>query len=408
MTTRAARVGFCAWILALTAVYYAFPASHLCTWALIGYSSAAMVLLGVRLHRPEHRLPWYLIAAALATFTTGDTWYNLILVLGREPRFPGLADLFYLLVYPLLTGGFLLFVRYRNRGSNRAALLDALVPTVGLGLLSWVYWIAPFTRSHDLSLLEKLVSIGYPLGDVLALAVTLRMLTSPGRRPRALTAIGVAILGLLVSDIFYGQSQLNSDWTLGGPVDFGWIVFYAVMGFMALMPSMRELSAERPPQVSTDMGTRRIVWMAAAALIAPVVLYIEWMNGREIEEARQGVVDAPVIAAAAALMFLLVLARVNGLAGAQRQARARERALRQAGTLLFSAATEQDAARAVRDAVATLVPAGQPYRLSLTAHAGDVPHIPGLRLITADELPAGVPSHGFGHFLYATDRKSVV
>ncbi|SNY45559.1 putative bifunctional diguanylate cyclase/phosphodiesterase [Paractinoplanes atraurantiacus] len=402
MTTRAARVGFCAWIVALTALYYAFPGGHLYTWALIGYSSAAMVLLGARLNRPEHRLPWYLISAALAFFTTGDTWYNLILALGRTPRFPGLADLFYLLVYPLLTAGFLLFVRYRGTGSNRAALLDSLVPTVGLGLLSWVYWIAPFTRSHDLSLLEKLVSIGYPLGDVLALAMTLRMLAAPGRRPRALTAIGVAIVGLLVSDIFYGQSQLNSDWSLGGPVDFGWIVFYAVMGFTALMPSMRELSREQPPQVSIEMGTRRIVWMAAAALIAPVVLYIEWMHGREIEAARQGVVDAPVIAAAAALMFLLVLARVNGLAGAQRQARARERALRQAGAMLFSAATEQDAARAVRDAVATLMPEDKPYRLSLTADAGDARHVPGLRFITASELPAGVPSHGFDHFLYAT------
>ncbi|MFG1990515.1 putative bifunctional diguanylate cyclase/phosphodiesterase [Actinoplanes sp. NPDC048988] len=402
MTTRAARVGFCAWIVALTALYYAFPGGHLYTWALIGYSSAAMVLLGAWLNRPQHRLPWYLIAAALAFFTTGDTWYNLIVAVGRTPRFPGLADLFYLLVYPLLTAGFLLFVRYRGTGSNRAALLDSLVPTVGLGLLSWVYWIAPFTRSHDLSLMEKLVSIGYPLGDVLALAMTLRMLTGPGRRPRALTAIGVAIVGLLVSDIFYGQSQLNSAWTLGGPVDFGWIVFYAVMGLTALMPSMRELSQEQPPQASSDMGTRRIVWMAAAALIAPVVLCIEWLHGREIEAARQGVVDAPVIAAAAALMFLLVLARVNGLAGAQRQARARERALRQAGAMLFSAATEQDAARAVRDAVATLMPEGKPYRLSLTGDAGDVEHVPGLRLITADSLPAGVPSHGFDHFLYAT------
>lgn len=34
--------------------------------------TAAVVLLGVRLHRPEHRLPWVLLAAGLASFAVGD------------------------------------------------------------------------------------------------------------------------------------------------------------------------------------------------------------------------------------------------------------------------------------------------------------------------------------------------
>ncbi|WP_250003534.1 bifunctional diguanylate cyclase/phosphodiesterase [Actinoplanes sp. M2I2] len=401
MTTRTARAAFGAWIVVLTAVYYTFPDAHLVTWALIGYSSAAVVLIGVRLNRPARRLPWYLIAAGLACFVTGDTLYNLIIVLGREPEFPGPADLLYLLVYPLITGAFLLFVRARGGASNRAALLDALVPTVGLGLLSWIYWIAPFTRSHELSFLEKLVSIGYPLGDVLALAMTLRMLTSPGRRPRALTAVVVAIVGLLISDIFYGQSQLSSAWSLGGPVDLGWIVFYTMLSWTALMPSMRDLTEKLPQTAGADLGTSRIVWMASAALIAPAVLYVEWMNGREVEAQRGGVVDAPVIAGAAALMFLLVLARVNGLADAQRRARSRERALHQAAAELFAATTVEEAARAIRDGITTMMPADTSFQFTLVCEA-DVPHTPGLRLLSAAEVPAGLRTEGFGRFLYAT------
>jgi hypothetical protein len=184
MTTRAAQACFGAWIAVLTAVYYAFPGSHLYTWAALGYSGAAMILIGVRLHKPARKLPWYLVAAALVFFNTGDNLYNLILAFGVTPSFLGPADVLYLLVYPLLTGAFLLHVRYRSGGvGNRAALLDALVPTVGLGLLAWIYWIAPFTRAHELSLLEKVVSVGYPLGDVLVLAMTLRMISTPGRRP---------------------------------------------------------------------------------------------------------------------------------------------------------------------------------------------------------------------------------
>jgi diguanylate cyclase (GGDEF)-like protein/PAS domain S-box-containing protein len=399
MTTRAARTLFGAWILVLAVVYYALPEQHLYTWALIGYSSAAMVLLGIRLNRPERRLPWYLIAAALASFTSGDTAYNLIVATGREPDFPGVADLFYLLVYPLLTGAFLIFIRTRSGGgSNRAALLDALVPTVALALVSWIYWIAPFTRAHELSWLEKVVSIGYPFGDVLALAMMLRMLTTPGRRPRALSAIGIAMVGLLISDVFYGQSQLNSDWTLGGPVDLGWLLFYAVMGLTALMPSMRELT-EPTGQYGGETGPHRIIYMASAALIAPVVLYLEWFNAST--DARADVVDAPVISAAAAVMFLLVLVRVNDLAVAQRQARARERALRQAGAALFAAATVEDVVDAVRAAIASLMPVGQAHLVVFTCDTAQWP-ASAVRQISPAELPPGVDAGGFDTFMYGT------
>ncbi|GAA2713285.1 putative bifunctional diguanylate cyclase/phosphodiesterase [Actinoplanes palleronii] len=401
MTTRTARACFGAWILALVVLYYAFPDAHLYTWALLGYSSAAAILVGTRLHRPDRRLPWYLTSAALAFFTTGDTWYNLILAVGRRPGFPGLADVFYLLVYPLLTGAFLLFIRSRSgRGDNRAALLDALVPTVGLGLLAWVYWIAPFTRAQDLNVLEKVVSIGYPLGDVLVLAMILRMLAAIGTRPKALTSLAVAMVGLLVSDIFYGQSQLRSDWTLGGPVDLGWIVFYAMMGYTALQPSMRQMTepAERSRVV---MGRHRLGWLTAAALIAPAVLCLEYVQGRPAEIARGGIVDAPIIAAAAAVMFLLVLARVADLALAQRQAGARERALREAGALLFTAATEDDVIEAIRRAVDRLMPPNQAYHLELTrpvpGHA-DV----SVQWRAAADLPEGVGAGGFPLVLFAT------
>ncbi len=383
MSTRTARVVFSLWWLVLITLYYAFPDAHLYTWALLGYSSAAAVLAGVRLHRPAQRLPWYLTSLALAFFTTGDSWYNLLLVLGREPRFPGLADVFYLLFYPLLTAAFLLFIRARSgRGDNRAALLDALVPTVGLGLLAWVYWIAPFTRARDLSVLEKIVSIGYPLGDVLVLAMILRMLTATGKRPKALSTLGLAMIGLLVSDVFYGQSQLRSEWQLGGPVDLGWIVFYTAMGYTALRPAMSRLTepAERSRPV---MGRHRLVWLTAAALIAPIVLCLEYLQGRPAEIARGGIVDAPVIAAAAAVMFVLVLARVSDLAMAQRQAGARERALREAGTLLFAATTEDEVRQAVEQAIVRLLPAGTPYHLQLS------PPLEGGTELAVTWLPGG-------------------
>ncbi|MEU4164410.1 EAL domain-containing protein [Actinoplanes sp. NPDC026670] len=406
MSTRVARACFGAWTLVLTIVYYAFPDAHLYSWAALGYSCAIAVLVGVRLNRPRRRLPWYLISLAIACFTTGDSAYNLILALGETPTFPGVADFFYLVFYPLLTAGLLMMIRARNSGdANRSALLDALVPTVGLGLLAWVYWIAPFTRSEHLSMLEKLVSIGYPLGDVLVLAMILRMFTGSGKRLDSVATFGVAMVGLLISDVFYGQSQLNSAWALGGPVDLGWIVFYSAMGYAALRPGMGSLTEqiERP---NPGMGSHRLFWMSTAALIAPGVLALEYLQGREAEIARGGVVDAPVIAGAAAVMFLLVLARVADLAQSQRQAGSRERALREAGSLLFAAATEEDVTRAVKEAVARLMPADQPYHLQFLPPEEGTDSATAVRRIPSANLPEGFSSGGFRHVVHATQRLS--
>ncbi len=356
MGSRVARACVAAWFGALTAVYYAFPGTHVISWTLIGASSAAAVIVGVRQHKPERPLAWYLLAVALVLFTTGDTWYNMLLSAGLPVPSPGLPDVFYLLVYVCMSAGLLVFIRSGSGDGNRAAMLDALVPTVGVGLLAWVYWIAPYTRAEDLTVLQKLVAVGYPLGDVLALAMMLRLLTVPGRRPRAAILLAAGVLGLLASDIIYGQGQLNENWTVGGPIDLGWIIYYAGFGLAALDPSMRRLTM-RTETFADQASSRRLVFLAMAALIAPAVLYLQY--------ARDGAADALIIAAAAAVMFLLVLLRVADLLRSQRQAGGRERTLRQAGASLVSATTTEEAVEALRHAVAALLPTDRPYTLSI-------------------------------------------
>src|SRR3954467_9739258 len=218
---------FAAWIVTLTVLFYAVPAISMYTWAAIGLSAAIAVLVGVRMHRPSKRLPWFLLSAVLASFTAGDTTYNILTdFLGQENPFPSLADVFYLLVYPMLAVALLIFIRARSGADNRAALLDALVPTAGLGLLSWVFLISPYVRNDDLGALEKLTSIAYPLGDVLALAMLLRLLTSSARKPVALMTLATGVTGLLITDVIYGLRQLDGTWQVGGPRGLGWIVLY--------------------------------------------------------------------------------------------------------------------------------------------------------------------------------------
>jgi diguanylate cyclase (GGDEF)-like protein/PAS domain S-box-containing protein len=375
MQTRIASGCFAVWMLLLTAVFYLVPQWSAVSWAAIGLSAAGAVLAGIRMHRPSRRLPWLLLSAVLVSFTAGDTAYNILTdYLGQQNPFPSLADLFYLAVYPMLAAALLIFIRARSSSGNRAALLDALVPTAGLGLLAWVFLIAPYVHDSGLTLAEKLTSVAYPLGDVLALAMLLRLFTAAGRKPVAVLVLGAGVTGLLVTDVLYGLRQLAGTWAVGGPTDSGWVFFYAAIGICALHPSMTKLTFSTERAAAAPAGARRLVLMSLAALIAPAMLFLE--------DARGDLPDAQVIAAACALMFLMVMARVGGLLSQQREAGARERALRVASSALVAAASERDAAAALSRAVAGLM-RGEPYHLIFAADD-----------VTGDEHSAGVrPGH---------------
>ena len=380
-----ARMQFCfaGWIVALTAVFYLLPAYSMYSWAAIGLSAAAAVLAGIRMHRPGRKLPWFLLAAVLASFTAGDTTYNILTdFLGQQNPFPSVADVPYLLVYPMLAGALLIFIRSHAGAGNRAALLDALVPTAGLGLLSWVFLISPYVHDADLTLIDKLISVAYPLGDVLALAMLARLLTAGGRRPVALTVLAAGVTSLLVTDVLYGLRQLDGSWHVGGPVDAGWVLFYAATALSALHPSMRRLTAERDVAGPAVAGGRRVAAMSIAALIAPAVLLIEDLNG--------GVQDAPMIATSSALMFALVMARVAGLMQDQRETAARERTLRITGTDLVAATNERDAGKALRKAVFDLVPTGTAYKFHMSGSdvaEADVAGLSRPRRVAVADLP---------------------
>jgi diguanylate cyclase (GGDEF)-like protein/PAS domain S-box-containing protein len=375
---------FAGWMVALLASFYCFPAISMYTWAVIGLSAAAGVLVGVRLHQPSRKLPWYLLSGVLASFTAGDTTYNVLTdYLGRANPFPSVADGFYLLVYPMLGIALLVFVRLGSGTDNRAALLDALMPTAGLGLLSWVFLISPYVHNGDLNLAEKLTSVGYPLGDVLALVMLSLLLTSPGRKPVALTVLALGVTSLLVTDVLYGLRQLAGTWHVGGPTDAGWVLFYAATALAALHPSMRRLT-NRPAEERQIKGGRRIAAMSLAALIAPAVLLVEDLGG--------GVHDAPMIATASAVMFLLVMLRVSGLLRAQREAAALERTLRLSGADLVAAGTELEAGIALRKAIDDMM-AGREYVFHFRmadAEADLRTGDHGVELVATAELPDDV------------------
>jgi diguanylate cyclase (GGDEF)-like protein/PAS domain S-box-containing protein len=302
--------------------------------------------VGARRNHPTRPLAWFLLAAGVLSFISGDLIYKIPNEVFRvEPPFPSVADVFYLAMYPLLAAGLLLLVRARTPGRDRASLVDALLLTTALGLLSWVFLMGPYVHQANLSLLERLVSIAYPLGDVLLLAMLARLWSGGGLGTAAARLLGAGAIALLVADTLYGLIQLHGTWNDGGPVDLGWIVFYACWGAAALHPSMRTLSEPGPTAVAS-MTAGRFALLAGASLMAPGVLLLQAGLDQPI--------DVGVVAGGSAVLIMLVLARMAGFVQVHRQGMVREQALRRAGASLVAAAPRDRIPTAAVDAVRDL------------------------------------------------------
>jgi len=100
-------------LLALAATFFVFPGLQELVWAVVHFGSAAAVVLGVHRHRPNVRLPWYLLAAGIAFFGLGD-----LVLVGLDSSLQVVADACWLSTYLLFTVALLKLVRVRRRGGT--------------------------------------------------------------------------------------------------------------------------------------------------------------------------------------------------------------------------------------------------------------------------------------------------
>lgn len=287
--------------LGLVAAFYVLPGLRALVWVVLHFGAATAVVLGVIRHRPNVRLPWFLMAAGIALFGVGD-----LITEGFASPLQPVADACYLSTYVLFTVALLRLVRARRQGRDVAALLDALVLTTGLALLSWQFLMLPYVRDEALTLDEKLFSLIFPLADVIVLAVLLRLLTGGGRRGWSFYLLGIGSVALLASDTAAGLTLLATDaYQPGGLTDLGYITFPLAVGAAALHPSMPDISL--PGRRTMARVTRgRLALLVGAVVLAQVVLMVEWVRDQPIA--------FPVVAGAGILMSVLTFIRFGGMA----------------------------------------------------------------------------------------------
>jgi diguanylate cyclase (GGDEF)-like protein/PAS domain S-box-containing protein len=331
---------------------------------LIGLSPVLAILIGIRMHRPASRMPWLLLAAGSALFWLGDLYtYSYPHLLGVEVGFPSAGDGLYVLMYPVMMAGLLLLVRRRNGGRDRSGMIEGLILTVGLALPSWIALMAPYLHEDGMSGLAKLVSVAYPIGDVILIGAAVRLALDAGRRERAFYLLTASIALLFATDFAYGLLTLYGLYDHQLWLDAGWIGSYLLWGAGGLHPSMARL--EQPvPGREVALTRLRLGLLTCASLVAPLIGIAHDLHNRDL--------DFAVVRGASITLFCLVVLRMAGLVRQQERSLERERVLSGAGADLVAATSRDEIDRVAVTAASALAAPGAAAALCLLGAQGEL------------------------------------
>jgi diguanylate cyclase (GGDEF)-like protein len=258
--------------LGLTDATYRFPIAILLNAAAVG-----ALVVGIRRWRPQYALPWWLMAVGQALYVVGDLLSFWGIYVSHVSVFPGPADLLYLCRVPLMVVALALIIRRRS-GHNRAALLDSAIVGMAVGVVSWVFLMAPYTEAN-LELSARLTSLAYPMTDLMLIVMAVRLLAGGGSRSASFRFLTGGLILLVATDSVDGWANLHGQaYQSGSIVELGWLLFYISVGAMGLHPSMRDMAKVSSVGRSAFSKTRLAV-LGAAALIGPILVTVEYGEG---------------------------------------------------------------------------------------------------------------------------------
>lgn len=278
--------------------------------ALCGISYARSGVLRSR----SSRLGWLLIGLGALSFTIGQSAWTLYESVWRVPELPspGPADLGYVGAYPLLIGGIVLLFGSMPIAGRARLLLDSALAASGVAVLSWYFVVAKLWNNPDVTILGKLISVAYPLGDVAVLLCAIILLSGPTtdrslRRSLAFLASGVILLA--IADTAFTFYSLNGIYQTGSWFDWGWSFGWLLIGYASLLPLWWPLpaapstrpAAPPPPSHGVMLARTLAPYLAVGVAFTVVVRY---------DARADGLIQLDVLLAGLALILLVIVRQI--------------------------------------------------------------------------------------------------
>src|SRR3954470_24368586 len=210
-----------------------------------GAAAVSCVLAARRSGSARERWSWLLFAGGTGSWAVGQAVWSYIEVIGgRAVPFPSVADVGFLGFPPLCVAALLLLPVGRGIRSGQARnLLDGLVIACSLVAVAWMTSLGAAVHASADNRLAAVLSVGYPVGDVLVLTMLLLVLGHSSSRDRTvlgLLAGGLAAIVIADSAFVYVTSYQSDQLSnfeqlgVGQLADLGWMTGFGLVAMAAL------------------------------------------------------------------------------------------------------------------------------------------------------------------------------
>ena len=223
------------------AVLFALLAST--TLALVAASTCSVA---ARRAHGRSRAGWALLATACLSWGLGNAyWSHNELLVHADVLFPSPADVGFL-IFPVAAGAGLWLISGRSTlGSRLTAVLDGLIVSLALFVLSWAITLRAVWEAGADSLLAFVVSIAYPIGDLVLATMAFLLVTRTRRGTRTVAALLIlGLLGMAAADTLFAVSTANGNYTSGALSDAGWVVAFAAFTLAGWSSARRPMSLQ--------------------------------------------------------------------------------------------------------------------------------------------------------------------
>ena len=243
------------------------------------------------------RLAWTAMTVGVVAWGIGEAiWTHYELVLNEVP-FPSLADAAFLVFPAAACTALLLFPSEHTRLLQSRVLLDGLIVAGSLFLVSWVTILGPLYTAGHTDPLGFVVSLAYPISDVVVLTLAAVVLVRANVEHRLeLTLLTVALACIAFSDSLFTYLAAKGAYASGDVIDIGWA---AGLLLIAVAAAASRHGAQGNPEVPEMPGWASIWLPYAPLLLAAIVAATK----------PPALLESRPVEIIAALLVLAVLAR---------------------------------------------------------------------------------------------------
>ena len=236
---------------------------------LLAVVAATGAVIGIMTNRPRRLRVWEGFTVGLVLFVAGDVVFDFATrTLGHADGYP-FADVAYLLAYAIIAVALFQLARARY---DRETTIDSIVVAVALSAIVWQWVVTPVIDSSTGSLMERLVTVAYPIADLILVVVTVyAMFSLPRWSPAAWYLFG-GLCSMLIADAVYPRMVADGSYLDGGPADVLWPIAYFLLAAAVMHPSMRTLWEGEANPMRRERA--RMVVLGAALFAAPTVVLL--------------------------------------------------------------------------------------------------------------------------------------